>query len=88
MIKYIVIWLCIGFIVTLIYCNYYYKFDVNKMFDRTEFKKWNLTDEEYDEITSSNIFMQIVVSIAIILLIITWPMLIRDFVRTFKRKLR
>ena len=88
MLKYILIWLCIGFIIALIYFIYYYKFDINILFDSTNFKKYGLTDEQINEMRSSDILMQVIVGITVIILIIIWPVLIRDFVRTFKRKLR
>jgi hypothetical protein len=48
----------------------------------------DVTDEDIKEIRSNNVFVQFVVSIIVIILMTVWPILIVDFVRTFKRKLR
>jgi nitrate reductase NapE component len=86
--KYILIWLCIGYFVALIYFIYYFKFDINVLFYDTNWKIYGLTDEDVNEMRSSNALMQIIVGIAVIIFIVMWPILIVDFVRTFKRKLR
>jgi nitrate reductase NapE component len=88
MLKYILIWFCIGYFVALIYFIYYFKFDINVLFYDTNWKIYGLTDEDVNEMRSSNALMQIIVSIAVIIFIVIWPILIVDFVRTFKRKLR
>lgn len=88
MLKYILIWLCIGYFVALIYFIYYFKFDINVLFYDTNWKIYGLTDEDVNEMRSSNALMQIIVGIAVIIFIVMWPILIVDFVRTFKRKLR
>ena len=90
--KYILIWFCIGYVMTLIYFIYYYNFDVNMVCDeidlytKTHFS--DFTDEDAKEIRSNNTFVQIMVGIIVIILMTIWPVLIVDFVRTFKRKLR
>jgi hypothetical protein len=86
--KYILIWLCIGYFVALIYFIYYFKFDINVLFYDTNWKIYGLTDEDVNEMRSSNALMQIIVGIAVIIFIVMWSILIVDFVRTFKRKLR
>ena len=92
MLKYILIWLCIGYLMTLIYFIYYYNFDVNVLLDGAEVyaKKYfsDLTDEDINVVRSSNARMQIIVGIIVIIFMAVWPILIVNFVRTFKRKLR
>ena len=77
---------------TLIYFIYYYNFDVNMVLDDidvyTKAHYSDVTDEDIKEIRSNNIFVQFVVGIIVIILMMVWPILIVDFVRTFKRKLR
>lgn len=93
MLKYILIWLCIGYVIALVYFIYYHKFDVNNFFDWFKnvlernglLSKYNVT---FQIINGSEKYRQIFVGAIVVIEIVIWPLIIPDLIRTFKRKLR